>query len=269
MKADVIVVEFETGELVLDLLERLVADPVVASVSVVDHSGRSPLSARSRPLPAGVQLDRPERNLGFAGGVMHVLDQLSPERPVLVLNPDCIPGSGAIGDMLEALEAVPDCGMVGARMLLPDGSEDPATRRRMPSLGEPSGSLPDPGTPIGDGLTEVEAVSGAAMLVTPEVLMDVGGLDTGYRMHFEDLDWMARIRSSGRRIVVAERAAFTHHRGTSSARRPVWVHWHKHRSAMRFLRRHSLVDRPLLRVLVVPALLLRFLLTLPAAALGR
>src|SRR5690625_6026060 len=45
---------------------------------------------------------------------------------------------------------------------------------------------------------DVEAVSGACMLIRRSALDEVGGFDPGFYMHFEDLDLMARLQSAGR-----------------------------------------------------------------------
>ena len=44
---------------------------------------------------------------------------------------------------------------------------------------------------------EVEAISGALMLVRQQAIADVGMLDAGYFLHCEDLDWFVRFREHG------------------------------------------------------------------------
>ena len=88
--------------------------------------------------------------------------------------------------------------------------------------------------PLPDAPVEVEAISGALMLIRREALKDVGPLDEGYFMHCEDLDWCMRFRQRGWKIMFVPDARVIHHQGTCSRTKPVFVEWHKHKGMMRF-----------------------------------
>jgi N-acetylglucosaminyl-diphospho-decaprenol L-rhamnosyltransferase len=63
---------------------------------------------------------------------------------------------------------------------------------------------------------------------------------------------------------VANGVRVTHHKGTSSRRRPVWVEWQKHRGMLRYFRKFDAAASPVwLRALVPVAVWMRF----PLAAL--
>jgi GT2 family glycosyltransferase len=90
-------------------------------------------------------------------------------------------------------------------------------------------------------------ISGACMLVRREALRAIGGWDEGYFLHFEDMDLCLRLRAAGWGVWVAPQAKCVHEKGRCSGRlergwagwrRRGRVAWHKHRAAMRFLRRH-------------------------------
>jgi GT2 family glycosyltransferase len=89
-------------------------------------------------------------------------------------------------------------------------------------------------TPLPENPVEVEAISGAFMLVTRKALQDVGPLDDQYFMHCEDLDWCMRFRKKGWQILFVPQAEAVHHQGHCSASRPIAVELYKHKGMLRF-----------------------------------
>lgn len=88
---------------------------------------------------------------------------------------------------------------------------------------------PLPNEPI-----DVEAISGALMLVKKGAIEDVGRWDEQYFLHCEDLDWCMRFKQKNWRIVFVPDAPVTHFQGTCSHTRPFFVAWHKHKGMLRF-----------------------------------
>jgi hypothetical protein len=91
--------------------------------------------------------------------------------------------------------------------------------------------------PLPDWPIEVEAISGACMLVKREAVNDVGLWDEGYFLHCEDLDWCLRFRQHGWKIMFVPDAKVVHQKGACSRSRPIFVEWHKHKGMMRFYRK--------------------------------
>jgi GT2 family glycosyltransferase len=113
--------------------------------------------------------------------------------------------------------------------------------------------------PFPDAPLEVEAISGALMLVRREAMADVGPLDEGYFLHCEDLDWCMRFRKKGWKILFVPDAPVVHYRGTCSRSRPIFVEWHKHKGMMRFYRKFFRHQYPgMLMWLVALGVWLRF-----------
>lgn len=216
------------------------------------------------------------QNLGFSVAC-NMGAVLASGRYLLFLNPDCMIEPGAIGQMLGALEHNSQVGMVGGFLSNPDGTEQPGGRRavptpwrsfvrafglsrfreRWPRLFAPYDlcAQPVPPEPV-----EVEAVSGACMLVRRKAFDDVGPLDEGYFMHCEDLDWCMRFRQKNWKVVFVPGARIVHHSGVCSRARPVFVEWHKHRGMVRFYRKFFSHQYPgPLFVAVVGAVWARFL----------
>jgi N-acetylglucosaminyl-diphospho-decaprenol L-rhamnosyltransferase len=110
----------------------------------------------------------------------------------------------------------------------------------------------------------VEAVSGALMLLSRILFERIGGFDTGYRLHAEDLDLCRRVRDAGAIVAVANDVRVVHVRGVSSRSRPLFVEWHKHRGLWRWFGKFEAERRSVpMRIAVFAAIWGRF----PFAAL--
>ena len=228
----------------------------VDQVIVVDNaSSDDSLAQLEAMLPSEQKLKivRNQENLGFAAGCNIGVDH-SLCRYLLFLNPDCVLAPDVVKGLLQTLERHPDVGMVGGLLVNPDGNEQAGGRRAIPtpwrSFVRAFGlsrfadrwprlffdfhlhTQPLPTHPI-----EVEAISGACMLVRRAAMQDVGHWDEGYFLHCEDLDLSMTLRRKGWKIMFVPDARIVHKKGGCSRSRPVFVEWHKHRGMMRFYRK--------------------------------
>ena len=153
-----------------------------------------------------------------------------------ILNPDTVVVPGAFDVLIEYLCAHPDVGVVGPRLLLPDGTLDRACRRSFPTpevsmwrmlgfarlfprsqrFGRYNMTFVDERQTI-----DVDAIVGACMVLPTSVLREVGGLDDTYFMYGEDLDWCFRFKQYGWRIVYVADAVVHHIKRASSRQQPV------------------------------------------------
>jgi hypothetical protein len=196
---------------------------------------------------------RAKSNDGFAAGC-NLGIVLAGYPQILFMNPDCILGAGALERLSNVLRSDPSIGMVGGRLVNPDGTEQGGGRRAVPTpwrsfvrafgLNRWSHRWPKlffdfylheqplPRSPI-----EVEAISGALMLVSKVAIDDVGVWDEAYFLHCEDLDWCMRFRINGWKIMFVPDVDVLHYQGHSSRSRPMFVEWHKHKGMVRFYRK--------------------------------
>jgi GT2 family glycosyltransferase len=218
------------------------------------------------------------KNMGFAAGCNIGLSA-STQPYILFLNPDCILSSGSLQRMVQVLESDPRIGMAGGYLTNPDGSEQSGGRRAIPTpwraFVRASGlyrlakyrpqlffdfhlhNQPLPQAPV-----EVEAISGALMLVRREAIDDVGSWDENYFLHCEDLDWCMRFKQKNWKIVFVPDAPVIHFQGTCSRSRPFFVAWHKHKGMLRFYRKFFRRQYPAaLMTLVTLGVWLRFGIT--------
>jgi len=155
-------------------------------------------------------------------------------RYVVLLNPDTELAPLALRQMVDFLDAHPEAGAGGPKLVQPDGRLDLACRRSFPTpevslyrmtglsrllprsrrFGRYNLTYLDP-----DGVAEVDSVVGAFMMVRGEVVDQVGLLDERFFMYGEDLDWAYRIKARGWRVLYNGRVTVLHHKGASSAQR--------------------------------------------------
>lgn len=222
-----------------------------------------------------VRLVRSAVNLGFTGGQNHALT-IRKAPNALVLNSDTIVHPGALAKLMEFQRAHPEIGVIGPKLLNTDGSLQFSCRR-----------FPNPvaalfrNTVFGrlfpnnrftreylmtdlphDSVSEVDWVSGAAMVVSEEFLNRVGLLDPEYFMFCEDVDWCFRAWKSGLKVVYYPEALITHAVGKSTDKAPNRMIGGFHRSMYRFYSKNMVPQlpkfwQPWMRVFAASALLAR------------
>ena len=167
-------------------------------------------------------------NRGFGAAANLGADNASGDY-LLFLNPDAFIAAQTPERMARYLAEESRRGVCGALLMDLRGCEQAGSRRRDPTLlrscGKVLGRLvPGPLLPTFDahqeelptGPAEVEAVSGACMMVKKSVHLDIGGFDEGYFLHFEDLDYCRRVRERGWMIGFLPDAPVFHYQGGSS-----------------------------------------------------
>lgn len=252
VRVTAVVVNYNAGNLLARCVAALRRSGMPLDIVIVDNASRDDSLDRVEADPAlngNMDIVRLDRNLGFAAAVNHGVRRCTTPW-LLVVNPDCIIEPDTVREMLVAADHE-QVGMVGALVLNPDGTEQRGCRRLTPTIGNTFGRLFGlhyllgqawdfnlTGTPLPAGPADIEMISGALMLVRRHALSDVGGLDEGYFLHCEDLDWCHRFRDSGWRIRFSPMARAVHFQGACSRRTPIRVLWHKHRGMLRYFRKH-------------------------------
>jgi len=159
---------------------------------------------------------------------------------------------GALTTMVEYLDAHPRVGVVGPRLLYPDGSVQ-SSRRRFPTLATAfleSTILHQwfPDNPAArryhmldqpdDQVQPVDWLVGACLMVRRQAIEEVGLLDEGFFMYSEELDWCRRIKGQGWGVVYLPDARVVHYEGKSSEQVIPARHLHFQRSKVRYFRKH-------------------------------
>ncbi len=225
---------------------------VEAEVIVVDNAssdGSADMVAAEFPW---VRLIRSPRNGGFAFGNNQALPRCR-GASIMLLNADTLMPPGAIAGLLDGLAAHPEAGIIGPKLLKPDGSMHLACRRSFPTppiafyrlsglsrlfphsprFGRYNLTFVDP-----DQAIEVDSVCGACLLIRRAVIEQVGLLDERFFMYGEDLDWCLRTRLNGWTVRYEPRIVVQHQHGGSSRKRALRTTYHFFRAMDFFYRKH-------------------------------
>lgn len=257
-----VIVNYNAGSLLARCIEssRAQVNDVIVVDNASDDSSMDECEQRFSELDQ-IKYVRNKSNLGFAAAC-NIGVSCSTGDTIVFLNPDCQLDMDAIAKMHKALIANDKNGMVGGLLVNPDGTEQGGGRRAIPtpwrSFVRAFGLYrfasrwpklfydfylhknPLPNEPI-----EVEAISGACMMVKRQAVVDVGMWDEGYFLHCEDLDWCMRFRKNGWKILFVPSARVTHVLSYCSRARPIFVEWNKHKGMVRFYRKFFRHQYPL------------------------
>ena len=223
-------------------------DAVETLNAAIEHNGWS----------GWAQVTSVDPNRGFSGGNNAVLDELvawddAPEH-VLLLNADTIVRPGAIGSLLTGADEHPQAGIISPRLEWPDGSaqvscfrhfKPPAELISASGLGVIAGLLKPyvVAIPVVDHASWPDWTSFACALIRTGVLKEVGTLDPGFFLYFDDPDYCRRARNAGYEVLNIPGARVVHLRGrsnpakelTSQRKRRPWYHF---ASRTRFYYKH-------------------------------
>jgi N-acetylglucosaminyl-diphospho-decaprenol L-rhamnosyltransferase len=245
----IVIVNFNTRA----LLERCLAS-VYASrdhrdcpslrIVVVDNDSRDGSAEMVAAAFPNVELIHNRANVGYPSANNQGLALLGygdghlPEeapRYALLLNADTEVPPDVFAKVVRYADANPDVGVLGPKLIRPDGTLDLACRRSFPTpevsayrmlglsrlfprsrrFGRYNLTYLDP-----DATTDVDSVVGAFMMVRREAVADVGLLDEAFFMYGEDLDWAFRIKAAGWRVVYYPLVTVLHVKRASSRQSP-------------------------------------------------
>jgi GT2 family glycosyltransferase len=238
----VVILNYNRADLLIECLHSIYQHPprCTLEVWVVDNASNDDSVALVQQHFPQVQLIISPHNGGFAYGNNLALRRILAADPAersdytLLLNNDTIVPPGTFDALVAYLAAHPAVGVVGPRVLLPDGALDLACRRSFPSpavsfyrmtglsrlfprsprFGRYNLTYLDP-----DLETPVDSVVGACMLLRTSVIQEVGLLDEQFFMYGEDLDWSYRIKQYGWQVVYYPAVHIWHYKRAASTRR--------------------------------------------------
>ncbi len=176
----------------------------------------------------GVRLICADRNGGFSYGNNLAIRNNS-ARYLMLLNSDTefLPSASNLDVLINYMDETPSAGIITPLLLLDNGKPDPACHR-----GEPTpwasftyfsglerlfpksrwfGQYHQTYKPM-DSIHDIDACTGAALIVKNEAVQKVGVLDERFFMYAEDLDWCKRFREAGYRVIFHPGVKLIHHK---------------------------------------------------------
>lgn len=277
---NIIVVNWNTGPLLARCLASLQALPerekeLIEKIVVVDNASKDPFpppEAADSPLVRGrkVRFIKLKENIGFAAANNIAWREFSDDSHVLLLNPDTEVKPGALSAMFQVLEEKTDVGIVGPKLLNPDGSLQGSVRP-FPTVADFILYMFKLGRVVQNRQEKqydyskagyVDQVMGAAFLIRNKTWQEIGLLDKRFFTLFEEVDYCKRALERGWKTYFTPAGEVMHVRAASFNQlvgfRKSWP-WMA--SCLRYARKHYGLGLWLFMILLSPITLL---LTLPA-----
>jgi GT2 family glycosyltransferase len=193
-------------------------------VVLVDNGSTDGTAELLAALSGDVRIVRNERNLGFSRACNQGAE-VATGRHLVFLNNDTEPHPGWLEPLVEVLDSEPDVGVVGSKLLFPNGLVQHAG---VWMVGDGSGQylhgyhrlyLAVPDDPAVEQRCDVQVVTGAALAIRTDLFRELGGFDEGYWNGNEDVDLCLKVREAGLRVVYEPRSCLTHHESVSGPER--------------------------------------------------
>lgn len=191
-------------------------------VVVVDNASANNEAGRIRKKFPWIYLIQNKENYGFAKGnnigIRYAIKKINPDY-FFLLNNDTEVKSNAIKKIAEFAEANKDVGIVGCKLLYPNGRIQHAGGWIKPyGMGHYGNREKDKGQY--DKIRKVDYVTGAAFLIKKEVLEKIGLLDEGFSPYFrEEVDFCFRAKKSGYKVFYYPKSVIIHYTSMSIKRR--------------------------------------------------
>jgi GT2 family glycosyltransferase len=244
----VIIVNWNTRELLAQCLRSVydTAGPLDCEVFVVDNASGDGSAAMVRQRFPQARLIENTENVGFARANNQAL-RLAQGRYALLLNSDTRVMPGALREMISFMDAYPEAGAVGARLLNADGSLQPSCHpmltpwrefwrllflERLYHRATYDMSCWDINLP-----RQVEVIKGACLMLRREALAQVGLLDESYFMYTEEVDLCFRLLCADWKVYWLPQAQIVHYGEASSRQEAERMYVQLYRSKTQFYRK--------------------------------
>ncbi len=249
----IIIVSYNTRKLTLECLRSIYRETtgIDHEIIVVDNDSKDGSAAAVEGVYPGVTLLALKDNVGFAQGV-NIGARHAKGRSLLLLNPDVVVLDGAIQKLWSFAEEKLWAGIYGGRTLYSDGSLNPSSCWRRPTVwsvfcygaglttffrrtkifdGESYGSWER------DTVRPVDIVSGCFLLIKRSLWKKLGGFDPSFYMYGEEADLCIRAKKLGYQPIINPSATIIHY-GSSSERKYAEKMIRQFRSKILLMQRH-------------------------------
>lgn len=221
-----IIVNYNTRDLLRDCLKSIYQDgsELLFEIIVIDNNSGDGTVEMIRKEFRDVILINNNINFGYASAVNQGL-KIAAGDFFLVLNADIVILPNAIIEMLDYMRSNPQVGIVGPKLLYPDGRLQYSCRTfynlktvifRRTILGRlfPDNQAVRKHLLLGwdhNSNREVDWVIGACMLIRRESVAQVGGMDEHYFLYLEDVDWCYRMKLHGWQVFYLSKPRIKHY----------------------------------------------------------
>lgn len=232
MDLSIIIVNWNSKDYLFKAIASVEADTkgIDFEMVVIDGGSFDGCAEMLRQVYPHIVFIQRDKNLGFAKANNEAF-KVSRGRTLLFLNPDTEVEGHAVTTLYDQLNILPDVGMVGPKLLNSDRSLQQSCIRAFPTILNqvlesdllramfPTSELwgMRPLLERDEKAKEVEAISGACLMIKKSVFEEVGMFSTDYFMYSEDIDLSLKVRRAGLKTYYVPTAVVVHHGGGSTA----------------------------------------------------
>ncbi len=270
----IVIVNYNVKEFLSNLLNAIkkAQHGLKLEVFVVDNaSADDSVSYLKKQYPDAIYIEN-ERNLGFGKANNQAISQAN-GKYTLLINPDTLISEDTLTVMKRYMDRHPETGVCGCKILNPDGTFAPESRRSIPTplsalwkvlgltalfphnktFAEYYLSWMDENKP-----SQVPVLSGAFMFYRTQVLKELEGFDERFFMYGEDIDLCYRTSKSGYRVDYIPDTSIIHYKGESTRKDNIDYIVLFNRAMLQFFRKHYSYSYSLfLRFLVTSGIVIR------------
>lgn len=228
----IVIVNYKVKEYVSNLLSsiRKAASNYAVQVFVVDNDSGDDSVSYLRKRHPDVSYIANKDNLGFGKANNQAIKQAKGDF-TLIINPDTLVSEDTFSSLIAHMNAHPDCGAAGCKILNPDGSYAPESKRSVPTIWAALTKL------LGlhsifpksrlfgqyylswlseDQHAKVPVLSGSFMFWRTELLQQLEGFDERFFMYGEDIDLCYRVQQTNYHIDYVPTTSIIHYKGEST-----------------------------------------------------
>ena len=184
-------------------------------VIVVDD-GSTDSTAEAVPGIPGIVFLRNETNCGFIASCNRGAEKAR-GKYLVFLNNDTLVRAGWLGALLDTFAEEPEAGIVGSKLLYPDGRlQEAGGVIWQDASGWNYGKFDDPQKPKYNYLREVDYCSAAALAIPKTLFWSVEGFDSHYApAYYEDTDLAFKVRRAGYKVLYQPLSEVIHYEGAT------------------------------------------------------
>jgi len=226
ISVSIILVNYNGFEVLPDCLssiEKFIHSPNHEIILVDNASTDGSLELVAEKYPQ-IRLIRQSKNLGFGAG-NNVGAKIASGEFLFLLNTDTVLTSNILPDLIDLMNANAQVGIIGPKLLNPDGSLQISVSPALGIKGEYQARQMHQAYQNSSNLNlieqkfqeiqEVDIVVGAAFFIRASLFQALGGFDENFFMYFEESDLCQRAQYLGYKIIYTPHVSLIHLRGYS------------------------------------------------------
>ncbi|ODG99016.1 glycosyltransferase [Nostoc sp. KVJ20] len=226
ISVSIILVNYNGAEILVDCLNSIqkfidIPNYEIILVDNASSDGSVELVAANYPY---IRLVKQIENRGFGAG-NNVGAKLATGEFLLLLNTDTVLISNILPHLIQLMEADPQVGIIGPKLLNPDGSLQISVSPALGIKGEyEARQIHQAYQQLSQRnlieqkfqeIQEVDIVVGAAFFIRSSLFHDLGGFDENFFMYFEESDLCQRVQYQGYKIIYTPHISLIHLKGYS------------------------------------------------------